>query len=187
MGPRSALTPARPRSTIYAVAVIRRIGSEQQAPPSSHGPSLAPPPRVGRLTLSAAFGLIAGGVGGAAMVGVAQGLAHLEHVPTAFLSALTPAALRGLGPAQAPALVAAALAGAVVGLPLGLLTRRLLRLLPRVLFFALFMAAAWIGIQALIIPHVAPALSQHLPFLPLCAGAIAYGLCLALARPPAAG
>lgn len=167
------------------MAIVRRTGSEQQAPPSSRGPALAPPPRIGRLAPSAAFGLIAGGVGGVAMVGVTRGLLHIQHVSTGFLSALAPAALRGLGPAAAPELATAALLGALAGLPLGLLTRRLLGVPARMLFFTLSMAAAWIGIQALIIPRVAPALSRHLPFLPLCAGAIAYGLCVALARPPA--
>lgn len=115
-------------------------------------------------------------------------LAHLEHRPAGAVHELfrwlTPA-IGGLGSGPVLQFITPALVGAIAGLPLGLLTRRLLKLVPRLLFFALFMVAVWILVDALVIPRLAPAMSQRLPFIPLMVGAIAYGVCLAIARPPA--
>lgn len=152
--------------------------------PSSHHHE--PPRPSGGLGSAAVFGAIAGGVGGAAMFAAARAVGQLEHIPGDFAADLarhlTPAALGSLGSA-ASGLVSVIAIGALAGLLFGMLTRHLLRVLPRMLFFGLLMPILWILLQAFVVRRFMPALAGSLPLLPLSAGAVVYGLCLAVARP----
>lgn len=141
---------------------------------------------IGHSGWSIFFGVIAGALGGMAMLSVSEQLLHHQHSALDLATLLgTKGALAKLWLAsdrQAGFAVAAAL-GAVVGAPLGYLARRLLRIVPRLLFFVLFAPILWTFVQACLMTQLAPWLAANLPFLPLAVGALAYGACIALIPP----
>jgi hypothetical protein len=145
------------------MSLPERPGSHERAP--------------SRATSSMVVGGVAGMLGGVVALGVADAagdpLRFTEHVH----EALSPAV--GL---WGCVLVAAGV-GAVLGSLFGRLTRRLIPMVPRALFGAIFVPAAWTALYAFVLPRFLPFLVARVAFLPSLLGALAYGLCVALARP----
>jgi len=137
----------------------------------------------GHLTWAVGLGLFAGAVGAAAMICTASAIARQLHLSVDILrtiGAITPlfgeSALR-------TSLVLGGVVGALVGAGLGALMRYSLRLTARVLSGLILAPVLWTLAQAFLIAPFAPSL-RALPFGPMVAGALVYGLCIALARPP---
>jgi NhaP-type Na+/H+ or K+/H+ antiporter len=77
--------------------------------------------------------------------------------------------------------------GIVLGAVLGYLSRRLIRIFPRLVFFCSLLPILWIFVHAFVLRRFAPSLAETLPFGPLAAGAVVYGIFLAVAAPVRVG
>jgi hypothetical protein len=141
---------------------------------------------IGHSGWSIVLGALAGALGGLSMLAVTEQVLHHQHSALDLASMLgSKGALAKLwltSDRQAGFAVAAAL-GAAAGAPLGFLARRLLRIAPRLLFFILFAPILWTFVQACVMTRLAPWLAANLPFIPLAAGALVYGVCIALVPP----
>ena len=141
---------------------------------------------IGHSGWSLLLGFLSGGLGGIAMLSLAQHVLTLRgfNVDLAeLLSSSRGFAAVQLGTARQEAFVGAGLIGAALGAPLGYLARRLVRLVPRVLFFALLTPILWTFVHACLLGTLAPEVARSLPFVPLVAGACAYALCMAIVPP----
>jgi hypothetical protein len=165
-------------------------GWYSQAPiPSSPPPSFEPPSIeiIATPGWSTLLGALSGGLGGIIMLIVAQGVLVLGHSSVDLVRGLGRAIAGDNGNVGDPrivAILAAAAMGALLGAPLGFMTRRLLRIVPRVLFFTLLLPTLWLFLRALIIGKLAADKASALPFGPLVAGLVFYGVCVAVVTPP---
>jgi hypothetical protein len=136
---------------------------------------------------STLIGLVCGGIGGVAMLAIAEYVAkQLRFDGDVVLAVGTPLPHQLLGGVRAAAAVIFAIVGAVVGAIFGRLTRRLFKVLPRIFFAAVLACALWTLVQGFVLGRFAPALAQALPFGPMILGAVAYGACVAVVPPPRA-
>jgi hypothetical protein len=167
-------------------------GESGESPPSGRSlpPSLlaevvaeAEGEAEGQLTWAVGLGLFAGALGGAAMIGTANAIARQVHLSVDILQTIG-----GITPlfgesALRTSLVLGGVVGALVGAGLGALMRYSLRLTARVLSGLILAPALWTLAHAFLIKPFAPSL-RALPFGPMVAGALVYGLCIALVKPP---
>jgi hypothetical protein len=157
------------------------------APLDSVGHSTAKKSRVlesGDALWSTISGAVGGALGGVAMVAAAHGIAHWQHGDLDYFELTGKAAhlFPGFGATALSGGAFAALIGALVGGMLGCLSRRATRILPRLLFFMTLTPIAWILVQAFVIRPLS-VWSQTMPAAPWLAGALVYGICLALTPP----
>ncbi len=143
-------------------------------------------PRLpGDAELSARAGAIAGAVGGALALAIADAMVSharfVEHTRVA-LEGRWSLALEGAMLVRVGILLAAVF-GAILGAFLGRLTRRLSPLGARLVFDAVLVAALCTILYAYVVPRYAPALAHVIPFAAAVLGALAYGVCVALAPP----
>jgi hypothetical protein len=73
--------------------------------------------------------------------------------------------------------------GVVLGAVLGYLSRRLIRVVPRLLFFGLLLPIIAIFVHAFVVRRLAPGVAETLPFGPVAAAALVYGVFLAVVSP----
>lgn len=157
--------------------------------PSSPPPSIEPPSVevIATPGWSTCLGALSGGLGGMIMLIVAQGVLALGHSSVDLVRGLgrVIAGDNGnLGDPRVVGILAAAMMGALLGAPLGFMTRRLLRVVPRMLFFTLLLPTLWLFLRALVIGKLAAGVASALPFGPLVAGLVVYGVCVAVVTPP---
>lgn len=119
----------------------------------------------------------------------AQFIVFMQHSPVDFVAASRSLAKRvAMGRDFAgEAFVLPVAGGILLGAVLGYASRRLLRILPRLVFFCSLLPVIWIFIHAFILRRFAPGLAETLPFGPLAAGALVYGIFLAVAAPVRVG
>jgi hypothetical protein len=129
---------------------------------------------------------VTGGAGGAAMLLVATETVRRWHLSTDVVRVIGAAG-------RAPALgldsfhggyAIAIVVGGLVGMMMGALMRYSLRVVARILTGILLAPVVWILIHAFVFKAMAPSTLGALPFGPMIAGAIAYGICVALIPPP---
>jgi hypothetical protein len=130
-------------------------------------------------------GALAGAAGGALAIATVDGYGHHARLAAhvRILLGQAPAMGSMTGSLAREWALAAALGGAVVGGLLGVLMRRLRGVVPRVAFAAVLSAALCTLLYAFVLPRVAAALAQGLPFGPGAAAALAFGACVGLAPP----
>jgi hypothetical protein len=121
-------------------------------------------------------GAIAGALGGAMMLATSDALL----APARSLAFEMGRALVGGSPGRpwivGTGFVIAMTAGAVLGILFGVVARHLRRFAPTLVWSLLFFPAAWTAFHAYV-------LGLSLPYLPLAAGALAFGLCASLQVP----
>jgi hypothetical protein len=134
---------------------------------------------------SSLAGALAGVAGGVLALGLADAAANrarfVEHARIVLgqghsVGLATPAMTREW-------IAFAALVGLLAGALFGRLTRRLFPLVPRVLFGVVLVPSLWTMVYAFGVLRFAPRLALVGPFGPTLLGALAFGLCVALARP----
>jgi hypothetical protein len=146
----------------------------------------APARPIGHAGWATLFGVVAGALGGLAMLKAAEHLLLRQESSldlTALLGSSVARLNVGVGSVHEQGLALAMVAGALAGALFGFLARRLLRVGPRLLFFWLVAPITWIFVQAVVMSRLAPHLTTSLPLVPLLLGALAYGTCIAIIPP----
>jgi len=142
-----------------------------------------PPP--GDATRSAVAGAIAGLVGGWLALAVAEGFEAPARIVDYLRVAVGASSSSVLARPSSVwlAITIAAAAGMLAGSGLGWLMRRLHGIAGRVVFGAVLVPSVWIAIDAFGLSRFDTADTELVPFVPWLLGALAYGVCVALARP----
>lgn len=142
-----------------------------------------PPPSEPSVGWALGLGFVGGSVGGVAMIFIAAEIARRLRFDPDLVRAIGRAAhLSGEDPLTATIALAVGVGG-LTGLALGAALRHAGRLIARVLAGVILAAALWTFVHAFVLKAFAPRLGA-LPFGPMVAGAVAYGLCVAMLRPP---
>jgi hypothetical protein len=155
-----------------------------QAVPSDPPPASDPPPPKPEGSLGWAIGLggLGGGVGGGAMLVIAGELAQRMRTNMDVVRTVGNT-VRVLADPFLAGIVVGVVLGAVSGAAIGALMRHSMRFTARVLAGVILAPVLWTLVHAFVLKSFAPNLGA-LPFGPMAAGAVAYGLCIALLRPP---
>jgi hypothetical protein len=143
----------------------------------------AQPVVEGSLGWSLGLGLVGGAIGGGAMILLAGEVARRMNSDVGVVRAIG-GSVRFLGSDRFAAGLEVSIGiGAVLGLVFGVLMRHTVRLVARVLAGVLLAPVLWILVHAFVFKAFAPKLGA-LPLVPMLAGAAAYGLVIAVLRPP---
>ncbi len=137
---------------------------------------------------SSVAGAVAGLLGGWLALALEQGLQDQARLGEYLRVALGSGSVEVAATPGAVWVVIAyvGLAGMVSGAGLGWLMRRLHGFVGRIVFGAVLVPSVWIAVDAFGLLRFAPRLTGFVPFVPCLFGAVAYGICVALARPVAA-
>jgi hypothetical protein len=159
--------------------------SSDRAPVSLPPGSSAPLGEVdGDPTWAFILGGLGGGVGGAAMMLVAAELGRRLRHDVDIIRTVGHAA-RGFGDSPFGVGIAVAVAmGIVVGTFFGALMRHTVRLTARLIAGVMLAVVLWTFVHAFVLKSLAPTSLGALPFGPLIAGAVVFGLIIAVLRPP---
>jgi hypothetical protein len=141
-----------------------------------------PPPPEGDPTWAVIVGAATGAIGGAAMLIIAGEVARRFRPDIDVIRTFGRAAhALGNDPFIAGFILAVGV-GAALGALLGTLMRHLLRIRARMLAAGILAPVLWTLLHAFVLKPFSPGLGA-LPFGPLAAGALAYGLCIAIVPP----
>jgi hypothetical protein len=142
-------------------------------------------PTPGDPARSTIAGGIAGLVGGWAALGLAEWLVDRDRLGEYVRVALGSGSVAvGLPRGSVWLFIAfAGLAGMLAGAGFGRLTRRLHGLVARLVFGAVLAPSVWIAVYAFGLVRFVPRHAELVPFVPWLLGALAFGVCVALARP----